>query len=90
MLLPFVMAGHASATDAMAMPMPSPATAHGAWITGWLMVGAHTLGYLLTTTAVALLVYVKVGVRFLRTGWVNLDVVWAGALILTGLIALVT
>ena len=48
------------------------------------MVGVHTLGYLLTTTAVALLVYVKVGVRFLRTGWVNLDVVWAGALILTG------
>jgi hypothetical protein len=90
MLLPFVMAGRASAAGAMAMPMPSAAAVHGAWITGWLMVGVHTLGYLLTTTAVALLVYIKVGVRFLRTGWVNLDVVWAGALILTGLIALLT
>ena len=54
------------------------------------MVAVHTLGYLLTTTAVALVVYLKVGVRFLRTGWVKPDLVWAGALILTGLIALVT
>jgi hypothetical protein len=29
-------------------------------------------------------------VRFLRTGWINLDLLWAAALILTGLIALVT
>ena len=55
---------------------------------GWLMVGVHTLGYVLTATAIALIVYLKVGVRFLRTGWVNLDLVWAAALILTGLIAL--
>jgi hypothetical protein len=90
MLLPFVMATHTNAAGAMAMPMPSPPAAHGAWLLGWLMVAVHTLGYLLTTTAAALVVYLKVGVRFLRTGWVNLDVVWAGALILTGLIALVT
>jgi hypothetical protein len=90
MLLPFVVAGRGNVTGAMAMPMPGPEATHGALFTGWLMVGVHTLGYVLTATAIALLVYTKIGVRFLRTGWVNLDLVWAAALILTGLIALVT
>jgi len=90
MLLPFVMAGRANAASAMAMPMPGVGAAHGALFTGWLMVGVHTLGYVLTATAIALIVYAQVGVRFLRTGWVNLDLVWAAALILTGLITLVT
>jgi hypothetical protein len=87
MLLPFVIPGRANAASAMAMPgLPARATL----LTGWLMIGVHTLGYVLTTTAIALLVYTKIGVRFLRSGWINLDLVWAAALILTGLIALVT
>ena len=56
------------------------APVHGAYAIGWLMVAVHTLGYLLTTTGVALLVYTKVGVRFLARGWLNLDLVWAIAL----------
>jgi hypothetical protein len=88
MLLPFVTAGRAN--DGMAMPMPEVPQAHAALLTGWLMVGVHTFGYVLTATAIALLVYTKIGVRFLRTGWVNLDLVWGAALILTGIIALVT
>jgi hypothetical protein len=88
MLLPFVTAAPAGAQGAMAMPTAS--AAHGAYATGWLMVAVHTLGYLLTTTGVALLVYTKVGVRFLRLAWLNLDLVWAIALIVTGLIALLT
>jgi len=90
MLLPFVMAGRTNAASGMAMPMPGAQAAHGAVFTGWLMVGVHTLGYVLAATAIALIVYTKVGVRFLRTGWVNLDLVWAAALILTGIIALVS
>lgn len=90
MLLPFVVAGRTNAASGMAMPMPGFQAAHRALYTGWLMVGVHTLGYVLTATAIALFVYSKIGVRFLRTGWVNLDLVWAAALILTGLIALVT
>jgi len=88
MLLPFVTAAHASAQGAMAMPMVS--AVRGPYAIGWLMVAVHTLGYLLTTTGVALLVYTKVGVRFLRLAWLNLDLVWAIALIVTGLIALLT
>lgn len=88
MLVPFVTAVPVNAANAMAMP--GAQTPHPALFLGWLMVGVHTLGYILTTAAIALLVYTKIGVRFLRTGWINLDLVWAAALILTGLIALVT
>jgi hypothetical protein len=88
MLLPFVTAVRTKTTNEMAMPA-APAT-HGAFLSGWLMVGVHTLGYVLTATAVALLVYTTIGVRFLRTAWINLDVVWAAALILAGVVAVVT
>jgi hypothetical protein len=88
MLLPFVTSARTNAQSSMSMPMGAPV--HGAYAIGWLMVAVHTLGYLLTTTGVALVVYAKVGVRFLRVAWLNLDLVWAIALILTGVIALVT
>jgi hypothetical protein len=92
MLLPFVTSGSANAPSgmSMAMPMPGLQVAHHALLVGCLMVGVHTIGYVLTAAAIALIVYTKIGVRFLRTGWVNLDLVWAAALILTGLIALVS
>jgi hypothetical protein len=45
----------------------------------------HTAGYLLVTGGIAVVVYERVGLRFLRTAWVNLDLVWAIALVITGL-----
>jgi hypothetical protein len=47
-------------------------------------VAVHTLGYLLTTASVAILVYQKVGVGMLRRAWFNIDLVWMFALMLTG------
>jgi hypothetical protein len=44
----------------------------------------HTLGYLLTMGAIAWVVYKKVGLSLLRKAWLNLDVVWAVALMATG------
>ena len=44
----------------------------------------HTAGYLLVTGTIAAIVYEKVGLRFLRTAWVNLDLLWAVALVATG------
>jgi hypothetical protein len=46
----------------------------------------HTLGYLLVTGVVAVIVYRKLGLRLLRSAWINLDLIWAGALILTALV----
>ena len=52
-------------------------------------VGVHTLSMLLVPSAVALLVYEKLGVAFLRQAWLNLDVLWAAALFIAGVLALV-
>ena len=49
----------------------------------------HTLGYFAVTAAVALLVYQKFGLQMLRRSWFNLDLIWAIALVVTGLVALV-
>jgi len=43
----------------------------------------HTLGYLLVTGLIALVVYQKLGLEILRKTWVNLDLIWAVALIAT-------
>ena len=47
-------------------------------------VGVHTLGYLLTTALLAILVYEKLGVAILRRAWFNIDFVWMLALMITG------
>jgi len=44
----------------------------------------HTAGYLLVTGVIAVIVYERIGLRFLRTAWVNLDLIWAVALVVTG------
>jgi hypothetical protein len=44
----------------------------------------HAVGYLLVSAIAAVVVYEKLGLRFLRTGWLNLDLLWALALIATG------
>jgi len=49
-------------------------------------VGIHTLAMLCVAGAVGLIVYEWVGLAFLRRGWINLDLVWAIALVGAGLI----
>ena len=50
----------------------------------------HTAGYLLATMSIAALVFYRLGLRLLQRGWLNVDVLWAGALALTGLVILMT
>jgi len=49
----------------------------------------HTLGYLLTTALVAIVVYENLGVAILRRAWFNIDFVWMLALMITGVFILV-
>lgn len=51
-------------------------------------VGVHTVSMLLVTAGIALLVYEKWGLALLRQAWFNLDAVWAGGLLLAGLLIL--
>jgi hypothetical protein len=53
-----------------------------------LATGVHAVSYLAVTALVAVLVFEKVGVGILRRAWFNLDVVWAGALVMTGAVTL--
>jgi hypothetical protein len=52
--------------------------------------GVHTIGYLAVTGIIAWVVYRKFGLALLRTAWFNLDVAWAAALLVTGVITLLT
>lgn len=88
MLLPFVMA---MSTDALAASSchshHTMASAVGVpWI-GALVLGLHTLAYLVVLAIAALIVH-RIGLSLLRTTWFNLDWLWAGALVATGLLIL--
>jgi hypothetical protein len=48
----------------------------------------HTIGYLMVTTALAVVVYEKIGLRILRRVWINLHVIWAVALIGAGVVSI--
>jgi hypothetical protein len=47
-------------------------------------VGLHTLAMLTTTALVAALIYEWVGLSILRRAWLNVDVLWVLALLITG------
>jgi hypothetical protein len=93
MALPFVLgaASHASAHGPGAahhaghvpMVLAGIAEAQSFWL---LASGVHTFGYLAATGLVAVVVYEKLGLRLLRTAWVNLDLVWSGALVVSAIL----
>jgi len=75
--------GHAMhLAQASVVPMAGP-LATGLWATA-----LHSAGYLLVTACIAVVVYRKLGLRMLRTMWINLDLIWGVALIVTGVAAL--
>jgi hypothetical protein len=55
-----------------------------------LALTVHIAAVVLVMGAVALVVYDKVGLAILRKAWVNMDLVWAGALVAAGAFTLFT
>lgn len=53
------------------------------------VIGLHMAAMLAVTGAVAAIVYDRIGLAFLRRGWINLDAIWVAALALAGLILLI-
>ena len=49
----------------------------------------HTLGYLLTTALLAILIYERLGVAILRRVWFNIDLLWMLALMFTAAFILI-
>lgn len=87
MLLPVLL----KISAAQAMPMGHALHSHVMSDPGpaWTAITVHTMGYLLTMGAVAWVVYEKFGLSLLRKAWLNVDLVWAVALIATGGLTLV-
>jgi hypothetical protein len=83
MVLPLVIPSVTGAHSIHQMSALPLAMANVEWSGIWATL-VHTAGYLLVTGLLAVIVYEKVGVRFLRKAWVNLDLIWAVALVLTG------
>ncbi len=84
MVLPLVLGDVPATMHAHQMLQASVFTAGNLQWGGAMAAAVHTAGYLLVTGSMAVIVYERVGVRFLRTAWVNLDLVWALALVVTG------
>jgi len=57
-------------------------------LAGMLATGVHTIAYLAVTGLLAWVVYRKLGLALLRKAWFNFDLVWAAALVATGLVTL--
>ena len=51
-------------------------------------VGLHSCAMLAVAGLLAVVVYQKLGVEVLRRAWVNLDLIWVGALVVVGGLAL--
>ena len=89
MVLPFVtptslappVTGHHHMAHAAALPA-TVAAADG------IAVAIHTLAYLAVMALAAWIVYRKLGLSLLRTAWLNMDWLWAGALFVTGVVVL--
>jgi hypothetical protein len=74
--------GHAGHMD------HEPSAAGDALVPTLAAVGVHSAAMLAVAGVVAIVVYRKVGVDILRRAWVNLDLIWVGALAVTGGLAL--
>ena len=66
---------HSSAAVASMVPVN--------WPTLWAT-SVHTAGYLLVTGVLAVVVYERAALHLVRRAWINFDLVWGAALVLTG------
>ena len=87
MVLPFVLAMSSPVLAAGGSHVHHAAatTANAPWSAA-LALTVHTLAYLFVLAFAAWIVYWKLGLALLRTAWFNLDLIWAAALVVTGLL----
>ena len=90
MVIPFVMGTPASVSAAASDHAQHAASLMSSSWSDAMAVGLHTLAYLTVTAVSAWVVYRKLGLTILRTAWFNLDWLWAGVLVVTGAVVLLT
>jgi hypothetical protein len=57
-------------------------------VAGILATGVHTVAYLAVTGLIAWVVYRKLGLALLRKAWFNFELLWAAALVATGVVTI--
>lgn len=90
MVLPFVL-GHPVSADAAVLAHSSHvqhAALSGMESAGILATLLHSASYLAVAGAIAWLFYSKLGLQVLRRAWINVNLIWAVALIVTGVVTL--
>jgi hypothetical protein len=88
MVLPLVLGDEVPVRHAHMVATASWVGPPGVEWAGAIAALVHSAGYLLVTGAIAVLVYERVGLGFLRRGWINLDLIWAMALVVAGVATL--
>ena len=88
MVVPFVMSAPSMLSAAGHEHMHHMVAATNGAADGAMAVAVHTLSYLVVMTVAAWVVYQRLGLSLLRKAWLNVDWIWAGALVLTGLVVL--
>lgn len=86
MVVPVLLASHTAEADEHSVHHHAAAVSDP--VAGLLATAVHTIGYLIVTGLLAWLVYRKFGLALLRKAWFNLDVVWAAALVISGVVTL--
>lgn len=86
MVVPVLLASHTAEADEHSVHYHAAAVSDP--VAGLLATAVHTIGYLIVTGLLAWLVYRKFGLALLRKAWFNLDVVWAAALVISGVVTL--
>ena len=89
MLLPVLLGGRTVEAANQMSGHHHMATAGAGPLAALLATAVHTAGYLAVTGLVAWVVYSRLGLAILRKAWINLDLVWSAALVLTGLITVI-
>lgn len=87
MVLP-VLLGSSSVEAADQMAGHHHISADTSTLAALLATAVHTTAYLAVTGLTAWVVYRKFGLAILRKAWLNLNVVWAAALVVTGVVTL--
>ena len=89
MVLPLLLRAAPPGAGAMHHHLAVAEAASAGLDAGLIATLVHTAGYLAATLLMAVLVYERLGLRILRSAWINLDRVWAATLIGTAVVTAV-
>jgi hypothetical protein len=84
MVLPVLLGYSAKAAHSAHLASGAEVASLGSLLAALMATVVHTTGYLGVTGLVAWVVYKKLGLTLLRKAWINLHLIWALALIISG------